>query len=370
VVTKKREKKKLFSFFERTGFLFSLRGKRKNALIKSVFFLLQKTKQKKSRMFSTNIHNLPANNKASIIAGVSWDEISTSKNIKDEADLDLSCIALDSNHKIVDRIFWGKLHGANDSIIHSGDNENGEGAGDDEQITANLSKIPSQITSLFFFLSKYSDGVILPQHNLAARVIEEDKEFCPNEPPLIRMRNLHSVFSNNSNNSSNSKRSFCFCGALRQNNNSWNIVELSMPIEVESALDPVIEKHCPFLVERCQSGGMKYNQQEDDNKNNKSVAATFASSTGATTTVDNKQLHRQQQNNSSPAAAAAASSSTNNNTANEDNSVRNRKSAAPLPTPDPPIVSAATHQQPQDLSFIFYLFLVVLLFLIPIYLAL
>lgn len=342
-------------------------------------------------MTSTNVHNLPP--KSSIIAGVSWDEIVSSNNqnvkIKDEADLDLSCIALNTQNKIVDRIFWGKLQGANDAIVHSGDNESGEGAGDDEQITVNLAKVPSNISSIFFFLSKYSDGVILPQHNLAARVIEEEKEFSRDEPPLIGMKHLHSVFTssvvNSSSTSGGSKRSFCFCGVLRQNNNSWNVVELSMPIEVESALDPVIEKHCPFLVEQSQSGGMRYSVSNIISAVSSTSSIASQPAAASSGFPDNKQLHRQQQEQQQQ-----PNNNNNQNDNNNKSSMKNRKSAAPLPsstettqqqqpTAVAPTTTTTQQQQqqqqpppppPTDQFMLFYIFVIVVLFLIPIYLAL
>jgi len=87
-------------------------------------------------------------------------------------DLDLSCILLDNNNKFSDYLYsplWkkealdrfklpkGKLQTKNGALIHSGDDLQGDEGGDDgldnEIISVDLSKVPSDVEQIFFFLN-------------------------------------------------------------------------------------------------------------------------------------------------------------------------------------------------------------------------
>lgn len=72
-----------------------------------------------------------------------------------EFDLDAIAIPLDSNGKVVDQnamIFYNNLQWK-DCIKHSGDNRTGAGAGDDETITIDTSKVPANIESIEIFVN-------------------------------------------------------------------------------------------------------------------------------------------------------------------------------------------------------------------------
>ena len=48
------------------------------------------------------------------------------------------------------------LTGLNDSVRHHGDNLTGKGSGDDEVITIELNKVPSNVLSLSITVNSYS----------------------------------------------------------------------------------------------------------------------------------------------------------------------------------------------------------------------
>lgn len=91
-----------------------------------------------------------------ITIGLGWD-----LNIFDtgeDFDLDASAFMLGSNGRCVsdnDFVFYGNLSGANDSVVHMGDNRTGEGDGDDEQIHIDLSRIPENIERVSFTVTIY-----------------------------------------------------------------------------------------------------------------------------------------------------------------------------------------------------------------------
>ncbi|MFE9769291.1 TerD family protein [Streptomyces sp. NPDC005808] len=46
----------------------------------------------------------------------------------------------------------------NGSLLHSGDNQTGQGDGDDETVTVNFAKVPANITSIVFVAAAYKKG--------------------------------------------------------------------------------------------------------------------------------------------------------------------------------------------------------------------
>ncbi|MCH5204533.1 MAG: TerD family protein [Oscillospiraceae bacterium] len=73
-------------------------------------------------------------------------------------DLDAEAFLLNSSGKVSsdsDFIFYGNLKHACGGVEHLGDNLTGEGDGDDEQITVDLSKIPAEIEKIAFTVTIY-----------------------------------------------------------------------------------------------------------------------------------------------------------------------------------------------------------------------
>ncbi|CDG84480.1 TerD family protein [Janthinobacterium agaricidamnosum] len=86
-----------------------------------------------------------APNLKKIIIGLGWDPRST-----DGAtfDLDGSAFLLKADGKVrgdSDFIFYNNLKSADGSVLHTGDNQTGEGDGDDEQLVIDLEKVPAGI---------------------------------------------------------------------------------------------------------------------------------------------------------------------------------------------------------------------------------
>ena len=100
----------------------------------------------------------------------------TSKEVED-VDLDLSCIMVDSDGKMIDYIYSpeyrkeflasrgqkpGKLDSDDRALHHSGDDRKGDADGDDgldnEIITVDLSRISPRTEQIFFFLNNAGKG--------------------------------------------------------------------------------------------------------------------------------------------------------------------------------------------------------------------
>lgn len=126
---------------------------------------------------------------AKLKLGLGWD--ANAFDTGGSFDLDVSIFGLGANGKIVNNehfIFYNQLQTGNGSIIHKGDNKEGAGAGDDETILVDLSKLDPGVTEVSVivtiheadvrkqnfgqvrnsFIKLYNDetGVILAQYNL------------------------------------------------------------------------------------------------------------------------------------------------------------------------------------------------------------
>ncbi|CAM4396464.1 TerD family protein [Paenibacillus tarimensis] len=100
-----------------------------------------------------------------VVVGLGWDPAeSESKGffgIKKKTaniDCDASALMLDANGKLTEErnlvCFYNKQSGCG-SVVHSGDNLTGEGAGDDEQIFVELSRIPASVHKVLCVVNIY-----------------------------------------------------------------------------------------------------------------------------------------------------------------------------------------------------------------------
>ncbi|ANE46911.1 stress protein [Paenibacillus swuensis] len=101
-----------------------------------------------------------------VIVGLGWDpaEVESKgffgmkKKAAANVDCDASALMLDANGKLTSKTnlvcFYNK-QSADGSVIHSGDNLTGEGAGDDEQIFVDLNKVPSSVERILCVVNIY-----------------------------------------------------------------------------------------------------------------------------------------------------------------------------------------------------------------------
>jgi stress response protein SCP2 len=110
-----------------------------------------------------------------ILIGLGWDPVksggggflgslfgASTPNI----DCDASVLMLGENDRLqnnLDVVYFGNLKSRDGSVQHSGDNLTGDGDGDDEQISVDLSKVPANIHKLVFVVNIY-DSVKRRQH--------------------------------------------------------------------------------------------------------------------------------------------------------------------------------------------------------------
>ncbi|MFJ1455549.1 TerD family protein [Nocardia wallacei] len=89
---------------------------------------------------------------------VGWDPVKVHgpRGLRDlEIDLDASAL-LFVGHDLVDVAFYQQLASRDGAVRHSGDNLTGEGKGDDEVITVDLGRLPTQVTAMVFVVTSYA----------------------------------------------------------------------------------------------------------------------------------------------------------------------------------------------------------------------
>ncbi|MFD9123942.1 TerD family protein [Kitasatospora sp. NPDC059571] len=90
-----------------------------------------------------------------VTVGLGWDVRTTTGA---EFDLDASAIVLNNDGKVYsDRhfVFFNNTSTPDSTVVHTGDNRTGEGAGDDEAINVNLAGLPADVTRITFPVSIY-----------------------------------------------------------------------------------------------------------------------------------------------------------------------------------------------------------------------
>ncbi|OON94142.1 MAG: chemical-damaging agent resistance protein C [Candidatus Epulonipiscioides saccharophilum] len=91
-----------------------------------------------------------------LIVGLGWDTNKYSGG--HQFDLDTSIFMLNSSDQVCnddDFIFYGNLKHKSGAIIHTGDNRTGEGDGDDETISVDLSLVPENVCKIVFAVTIY-----------------------------------------------------------------------------------------------------------------------------------------------------------------------------------------------------------------------
>ncbi|NQX58086.1 TerD family protein [Paenibacillus qinlingensis] len=101
-----------------------------------------------------------------LVVGLGWDPATTEskgffgqkKQTTPEIDCDSSALLLNEFNKLVkdeNVVCFHNLASDCESVLHSGDNLTGDGHGDDEQITIDLAKVPSDVHKILVVVNIY-----------------------------------------------------------------------------------------------------------------------------------------------------------------------------------------------------------------------
>ncbi|WP_280397049.1 TerD family protein [Nocardia carnea] len=106
--------------------------------------------------------------------GLGWDPVQQrgmfgSRTV--DIDLDASVVMF-ADMNPVDVAYYGQLTSKDGSVRHQGDNLTGEGAGDDEVILVDLTRIPAHVNSLVFIVTSYKGHTFGQVQNAFCRLID------------------------------------------------------------------------------------------------------------------------------------------------------------------------------------------------------
>ncbi|MFJ4191976.1 TerD family protein [Kitasatospora sp. NPDC089509] len=100
---------------------------------------------------------------SAVSIGLGWDVRTTTGA---EFDLDASAIVLNADGKVLSNahfIFFNNTSAPDGTVVHTGDNRTGEGAGDDESINVDLASLPAEAVKITFPVTIY-DGTARGQN--------------------------------------------------------------------------------------------------------------------------------------------------------------------------------------------------------------
>lgn len=102
-----------------------------------------------------------------------WDPVRHSRFRSHAKDIDLNAAALlFAEDHIVDVVYHQQLISRDGSVRHLGDSTTGEGKGDNEVITVDLTRIPAQITTIVFLVTSYTGQTFDQIENAFCRVVD------------------------------------------------------------------------------------------------------------------------------------------------------------------------------------------------------
>ncbi|MBY6368354.1 TerD family protein, partial [Rhodococcoides corynebacterioides] len=108
--------------------------------------------------------------------GLGWDPVKKAGGFfgggrTANVDLDASALMF-AGTRHADVVYFGQLRSKDGSIVHAGDNLTGDGEGDDEVITVDLTRVPAQVTSIIFIVTSYRGQTFEQVANAFTRLVD------------------------------------------------------------------------------------------------------------------------------------------------------------------------------------------------------
>lgn len=106
--------------------------------------------------------------------GLGWDPVKKGGFFGSrEVDIDLDAsVVMFADHQPVDVVYYGQLTAKDGSVRHQGDNLTGEGAGDDEVVLVDLTRVPVHVTTLLFLVTSYRGHTFENVANAFCRLVD------------------------------------------------------------------------------------------------------------------------------------------------------------------------------------------------------
>lgn len=107
--------------------------------------------------------------------GLGWDPVVVRKmfgNRSPDIDLDASAVMY-ADTQVADLAYYGQLTSKDGSIRHLGDNLTGEGEGDDEVVTVDLTRVPMHVNAIIFIVTSYQGQTFEQVENAFCRLVDQ-----------------------------------------------------------------------------------------------------------------------------------------------------------------------------------------------------
>ena len=131
----------------------------------------------------------------SIKVGLAWD-VTNGKHV----DLDVSCVALNRTGQVsmMDTVYYGNRANSNESVLHSGDEQEGDEEGDDESIVMNLDTVPNHVLAMYMILTVATPGMSIRDVTSTVLRVYDTKQYdlplCTFTPGLDSSHNSTAMF--------------------------------------------------------------------------------------------------------------------------------------------------------------------------------
>ena len=102
--------------------------------------------------------------------GLGWDPAGGAGS---SIDLDASVLAFDAKHKQLGIAWFMQLMDFGGALTHAGDNTDGEGEGDDEQILIDLARLPAAVSNLVFTINSFRGHKFTEVRRAFCRLIDD-----------------------------------------------------------------------------------------------------------------------------------------------------------------------------------------------------
>ncbi|MFT5890387.1 MAG: tellurium resistance protein TerZ [Dokdonia sp.] len=149
------------------------------------------------------------------------------KTFKEAVDLDASCGLFDANKKLIDVVYFRQLVSKDGSIIHSGDDREGDMDGDDgldnEIISVDLKKVNASVTKIVFFLNSYKKQDFATVPFASIRLYEGTPE------KVLKTFATYEIASD----PKYAGHVSLVLGSLYKTNNSWSFDAIGDPVRAE-----------------------------------------------------------------------------------------------------------------------------------------
>ncbi len=107
--------------------------------------------------------------------GLGWDPVMVRKrfgNRSPDIDLDASAVMY-ADTQLADLAYYGQLTSKDGSTRHLGDNLTGEGEGDDEVVTVDLTRVPAHVNAIIFIVTSYQGQTFEQVQNAFCRLVDQ-----------------------------------------------------------------------------------------------------------------------------------------------------------------------------------------------------